>query len=106
MGGMAQVFTASLSGLVTDATGGGVPNANVKVRNIETNDVRQTQTGTDGRYTITQLKPGSYEVTVETKGFNQRGEEVCCFRRKVMVWKRDAAPERKRPYGDDVWTNG
>ena len=42
-------------------------------------------------------------VTVETKGFNQRGEEVCFFRRKLMVWKRAAAPPRRRPYGDDVW---
>jgi hypothetical protein len=42
-------------------------------------------------------------VTVETKGFNQDGVEVCYFRRKVMVWKRDTAPTRKRPYGDDVW---
>ncbi len=37
-------------------------------------------------------------VTVETRGFNQRGEEVCFFRRKVMVPKRVAAPERVRPY--------
>ncbi len=36
-------------------------------------------------------------VTVETKGFNQRGEEVCYFQRKVMVWKRDAGPERRAP---------
>jgi acyl dehydratase len=42
-------------------------------------------------------------VTVETKAFNQRGEEVCYFRRKVMVWKREALPLRKRPYGDGVW---
>jgi acyl dehydratase len=42
-------------------------------------------------------------VTVESKGFNQRGEEVCFFRRKVMVWKREFAPVRRRPYGDDVW---
>ena len=42
-------------------------------------------------------------VTVETKGFNQDGVEVCYFRRKVMVWKRETAPTRKRPYGDDVW---
>jgi acyl dehydratase len=42
-------------------------------------------------------------VTVESKGFNQRGEEVCFFRRKVMVWKQAAAPRRQRPYGDDVW---
>ena len=43
-------------------------------------------------------------VTVETKGFNQDGLEVCYFRRKVMVWKREFAPPRRRPYGDDVWS--
>ena len=36
-------------------------------------------------------------VTVETKGFNQRGEEVCFFRRKVMVWKQAAAPAAPAP---------
>ena len=42
-------------------------------------------------------------VTVEPKAFNQRGEEVCYFRRKLMVWKADFAPPRLRPYPDDVW---
>ncbi len=42
-------------------------------------------------------------VTVETKAFNQHGDEVCSFRRKVMVWKRAALPGRRRPHGDDVW---
>ena len=37
-------------------------------------------------------------VTVETFGYNQRGEEVCYFRRKVMVPKREAAQPRQRPY--------
>ena len=36
-------------------------------------------------------KPDRGIVSVETKGINQRGEEVCYFRRKVMVWKRDFA---------------
>ena len=44
-------------------------------------------------------------VTVETKGLNQRAEEVCYFRRKVMVWKRDAAPVRKRPYDEGIWND-
>ena len=43
-------------------------------------------------------------VTVETKGFNQHGDEVCYFRRKVMIWKKDAAPKRQRPYSEDVWS--
>jgi acyl dehydratase len=43
-------------------------------------------------------------VTVESKGFNQDGKEVCYFRRRVMVWKRDAAPSRERPYdGAEAW---
>ena len=57
---------------------------------------------------VLETKPSSSKddrgiVTVETKGFNQDGMEVCYFRRRVMVWKRDFAPERRRPYGDDVW---
>src|SRR5687767_9225175 len=36
-------------------------------------------------------------VTVETKGFNQHGDEVCFFRRKLMVWKRNEAPARRFP---------
>lgn len=43
-------------------------------------------------------------VTVETKGFKQDGLEVCYFRRKVMVWKREFAPPRRRPYASDVWS--
>ena len=51
-------------------------------------------------------KPDRGIVTVETKGLNQRGEEVCWFRRKLMVWKRDSAPPRQRPYGEDIWSAG
>jgi len=50
-------------------------------------------------------KPDRGIVGVETKAFNQRGEEVCYFRRSVMVWTREALPARKRPYStDEVWT--
>ena len=42
-------------------------------------------------------------VTVETKGINQRGEEVCYFKRKVMVWTRETAPPRGRPYDESIW---
>ena len=43
-------------------------------------------------------------VTVETKGINQRGEEVCYFKRQVMVWKKAAGPVRRRPYDEaTIW---
>jgi acyl dehydratase len=35
-------------------------------------------------------KPDRGIVTVETRAFNQRGERVCIFKRRVMVPKRDA----------------
>jgi acyl dehydratase len=51
-------------------------------------------------------RPDRGIVTVETKGFNQDGKEVCYFRRRVMVWKREAAPNRRRPYNtDSAWTD-
>jgi hypothetical protein len=42
---------------------------------------------------------------VESKGINQRGEEVCSFRRKLMVWKREHAPQRQFPYDDAVFAD-
>jgi acyl dehydratase len=48
-------------------------------------------------------KPDRGIVTVETRGINQRGEEVCYFKRKLMVWAKDHAPQRQRPYGDEIW---
>jgi len=37
-------------------------------------------------------------VTVETREFNKRGEEVCFFRRKVLVPKEAAVKPFERPY--------
>ena len=56
--------------------------------------------------TLSSSKPDRGIVAVESFGYNQRGEEVCYFRRRVLVWKRDAAPARLRPYdGVDVWSD-
>jgi len=66
-----QVFTASLSGVVTDPSGGGIPGATIHIRNLETNDARELQSEPDGRYTFSQLRPGAWELTVEAKGFKR-----------------------------------
>src|SRR5439155_4587536 len=45
-------------------------------KNTATNDSRQTSTGNEGRYTVSQLLPGEYEVSGEFAGFKttiQRG---------------------------------
>ena len=49
-------------------------------------------------------KPDRGVVTVETKGINQRGEEVCYFKRRVMIWRKADGPARQRPYDSDtIW---
>jgi len=65
----AQVTTGAISGLVTDQTSGTVPEAAVTVKNVDTNLARTTTTGNDGRFRISALPVGQYEVTIDAKGF-------------------------------------
>lgn len=65
----AQIFTANLTGAVTDPTGGAIQSVTVKITNVATKEVRQAVTGAEGRYTFSQLLPGRYELRAESPGF-------------------------------------
>jgi outer membrane receptor protein involved in Fe transport len=65
----AQGTTGSISGFVTDETGGAVPGATVTARHVETDQRRVLVTDGGGRYRAQQLAPGKYEITVELQGF-------------------------------------
>jgi len=65
----AQVTTATLSGIITDDTGGALPGATVTIRALETDAVRVLTTDPEGRYRAVALEPGSYDVSVELQGF-------------------------------------
>ena len=65
----AQVSGATLTGIVSDESGGGVPGANVAIKNLGTGGVREVTTNGDGLYSAPNLLPGNYEVTVSAKGF-------------------------------------
>ena len=67
----AQAVGATLSGTVTDQSGGVVPNANVAVLNTATGDTRAVSTNADGIYSAPNLIPGSYSVTVTASGFQK-----------------------------------
>ena len=68
---LAQSPTATVNGTVVDATGGSVPGAKVTAVNQETNVSSTRTTGTDGSFTIINLVPGNYVLSVEGTGFKK-----------------------------------
>lgn len=66
-----QSSTASLTGIVRDASGGVVPNATVRATNTGTNAEFQATSNADGQYSIRALPVGMYKLTVEAAGFKR-----------------------------------
>src|ERR1700723_3493352 len=69
--GWAQSFRGTIQGTVTDSSGAALVGATVTVHNIDTGVDRITETTTDGGYLMPELPVGSYDVTVEMKGFQK-----------------------------------
>ena len=67
--GWAQITTSRVDGVVTDASGGVVPRATVKLINTKTEVTREQLTNDSGLYVFPQVAPGSYRITVEMTGF-------------------------------------
>ncbi len=65
----AQVAFGSIVGNVTDASGGSIAGALVKITLTTTNDTRSMQTDSAGAYTISTVTPGTYRVEVSRAGF-------------------------------------
>ncbi|WP_446744495.1 carboxypeptidase regulatory-like domain-containing protein [Silvibacterium acidisoli] len=65
----AQNTTSSISGTVTDPSGAILPNAKVKVVNSATGQTFNITTNAQGSYTITNIQPGSYNVSASADGF-------------------------------------
>lgn len=68
---LAQSTTAAVSGEVTDPSAAKVAGAKVTVTNVATNISRSVNTDEDGRFLISELAPGNYEITIEHTGFNK-----------------------------------
>lgn len=66
----AQVTGATVSGTVSDPSGGVVANATVSAANTATAVTRDVTTDSAGLYTIPNLVPGSYEFRVSAAGFS------------------------------------
>jgi len=65
----AQTPSATVVGKIRDSADAAVDGATVRVRNVNTNETRTAQSQSDGGYTVSNLAPGTYEVTIEKSGF-------------------------------------
>ncbi len=66
----AQTFRGTILGIVTDPSGAVIPGAKVVVKNTGTGLQRETETSTDGSYSLPELPIGTYSVTVTQAGFH------------------------------------
>ncbi len=68
---LAQSDVGSISGFIKDQSGAVVPNAMVTVFDESTGETHIATSDSQGHYTITNLRPGTYSMTTEAKNFKK-----------------------------------
>jgi carboxypeptidase family protein len=61
----------NITGSVVDPSGSAVPGATISIRNVNTNQTRETRTGDAGLYTVSSLAVGDYQLTATAPGFQK-----------------------------------
>ncbi len=64
-----QTITGTIQGTVRDPSGAVLPGVTIRVKNIDTNQARETLSNESGTYFIPLLPVGHYEVSAELPGF-------------------------------------
>jgi hypothetical protein len=65
-----QVTGATLSGTISDPSGGVIPGAQISISNTATGISKDFQADSGGYYTAPNLAPGTYQVKVTAQGFS------------------------------------
>lgn len=65
----AQLYTGSVSGVVTDPSGAVIASALISLEDEEKGFSFKSQTDSEGRYLLRQIPPGTYRIRVEAPGF-------------------------------------
>lgn len=66
----AQTDAGSISGTVTDPSGGAISGATLTLENTDTAAVRRTESQSNGYYKFNLVPPGRYTLRIEAPGFN------------------------------------
>jgi len=72
----AQQTESRIIGTITDPNGGSLPGVAVTVTSTSTGAVRSVVSDEQGRYTVTNLAPGTYQVALELSGFAPSRRDV------------------------------
>src|SRR5882724_11269620 len=67
--GLTQSNKGAIVGTVKDPNDALVTKATIKVTSAKTGEVRTAETNDEGTFTVTNLEPGTYNVTVDASGF-------------------------------------
>src|SRR5216683_1930865 len=68
----AQVATGTIVGVIQDATGAVVPNAQVTILHVATSESRQTRSNERGEFSLPYVHIGDYSVSAEAGGFKKK----------------------------------
>jgi hypothetical protein len=67
----AQTDRGTITGTVTDSARAVIPSASIEAKNTESGAVYLVKTTVTGNYTLPQLPPGTYQLSVTVPGFKQ-----------------------------------
>ena len=70
-----SLVSGALEGSVSDSSGGRIPGARVRAREVETHLAREVSTNEDGSFRISGLPPGTYEVSATQAGLGRYRHE-------------------------------
>ena len=84
-----STYTAQLTGVVTDSSGGVIPNATVTLTDEGTNISTVRATDSKGVYALTNLRPSKYTIRVEAPGMNPLEHHGL-----VLAERADRSPEQ------------
>lgn len=65
----AQTYRGTVRGTIYDPNRAVIPNAQIRLVNRDTNEARTVETGGNGEYSISSLKPGPYQIEATAQGF-------------------------------------
>src|ERR1044071_6649920 len=67
--GQQNIDSATIAGIVEDATEAAIPAASVSITNLDRNQVSRTMTDERGRFRLSYLPVGRYGLSIEQPGF-------------------------------------